>query len=122
MALQHMNSEQFEAARNAGGVVMLYFWTDWHERCLEATPIMEEVAKKYEGEATVCAVNADADGFLALELGAYNIPTVLLYHEGMEIDRIGGLQPASLYESLLESCLHPEEINPYDLISSMGYS
>lgn len=122
MALQHMNSTEFEAARDAGGVVLVYFWTDWHDTCKEATPILEEVAKKYEGEALVCALNADQEGFLALELGAYTIPTVLLYDDGVEIDRIGGVQSAALYGGLLDARLHPEDLSPFELISSMGYS
>lgn len=122
MALIPMNSEEFEAAVASGQAVMVYFWTDWHDICQEATPIMEEVAQRFEGEAIVCSINADAEGFLALDLGAYSIPTVILYHGGEEIERIGGMQPADLYASLLDSCLHPEEINPYDMIQSYGYS
>lgn len=121
MALIQMNSEQLDAAIATGQVVMVYFWTDWHEVCTEATETMEKVAKKYEGQAIVCSVNADQEGFRAIELGIYSIPTVILFQDCQEIDRISGMQPEGLYESLLNSCLHPEEINPYDLINSRGY-
>lgn len=122
MALIQMNSEQLDEAISSGEVVMVYFWTDWHEVCTEATQIMEEVATKYAGQAIVCGVNADEAGFRALDLGIYSIPTVLLFHGGEEIDRMAGMQPASLYGTLLDSSLHPENVSPFDLINSMGYS
>lgn len=121
MALIQMNSEQMDAAIATGQVVMVYFWTDWHEVCNEATEIMEQVAKKFEGQAVICSVNADQEGFRALELGVYSIPTVILFQSCEEIDRISGVQPEGLYESLLISCLHPDDVSPYDLINSMGY-
>jgi len=122
VALIQMNSEQLDEAISSGEVVMVYFWTDWHDVCTEATQIMEEVATSYTDQAIVCAVNADQEGYTALQLGIYSIPTVILFHGGEETDRMGGLQPASLYGTLLDSALHPENVNPYDLINSMGYS
>jgi thioredoxin-like negative regulator of GroEL len=121
MALKHFNSDQLDATISSGDLTLVYFWTDWHERCAMSTPIMEELATKYEGQAHIVAINADAEGFLALELGALSIPTVILFENGEEIDRIAGVQPLELYASLLDVRLSPEEINPYDIITSMGY-
>ena len=121
MALIQMNSEQFEAAVSSGQLVLVYFWTDWHDTCAEITPIMEELAERYEGQALIVGINADNDGFLALELGAYTIPLVIVYENGAEVDRVAGVQPIELYEQFLDVCLHPEDINPYELINSMGY-
>jgi len=53
VALVQMNSEQLDAAIATGQVVMVYFWTDWHEVCTEATEIMEKVDKKVRGTGCV---------------------------------------------------------------------
>lgn len=121
MSLTPMNSEQFQAAVASGQVVLVYFWTDWHESCKTATPIIEELAAHYDESVVFCSLNADEAGFLALDFGVYAIPTVILFQGGEEVDRISGVQPADLYKSLLDACLHPEDVNPYDLINSMGY-
>ncbi len=122
MPLLPMNGEDFQAAVADGKLVMVYFWTDWREACQEATPIIEEVASYYDDAVVICSVNADEAGFLALDLEVYSIPTVILFQNGEERNRIPGVQPAHIYQSLLDSYLHPEAVNPYDLIDSMGYS
>lgn len=122
MALIQINSEKFEEAVSSGQLVMVYFWTDWHDACKEMTPIMEELTQRYDGQALIAGISADMEGFLALELEVYSIPTVIIYQDGTEMDRLAGIQPLELYAQLLDVRLHPENINPYELIDSMGYS
>jgi thioredoxin-like negative regulator of GroEL len=83
---------------------------------------MEELAQRYDGQALVVAINADREGFLALELDVYSIPTVIVYQDGREVDRLAGIGPLDLYEQLLDVRLHPEDLNPFELITSMGYT
>ncbi|MDF2839008.1 MAG: thiol reductase thioredoxin [Evtepia sp.] len=122
MALIQMDGEEFGSAVSSGQLVMAYFWTDWHDTCEEMTPIMEELAQRYDGQALVVAINADREGFLALELDVYSIPTVIVYQDGREVDRLAGIGPLDLYEQLLDVRLHPEDLNPFELITSMGYT
>lgn len=121
MALIQMDSEKYESAISSGQLVMTYFWTDWHDSCEEMTPIMQELAERYDGKALIAAINADMEGFLALDLDVYSIPTVIVYQDGREVDRIAGKGPIELYEQLLDVRLHPENLNPFELINSMGY-
>ncbi len=121
MALVPMNSDEFEAAVASGAIVLAYFWTDWHEACREVTPILEEVLPKYAETVVACSINADQEGFLALEIGVHATPLVILYQDGEELDRIPGIQLPRLYDQLLDDLVNPKEVNPYDLIQSMGY-
>lgn len=123
MALLYVNAQELETAISSGDIVLAYFWTDWHDACKEVTPVLEELANNHaENEhIKICAINADENGFLALDLGMYTIPAVIVYQNGEEVDRIAGPQPLALYEQFIETCLHPEEINPYELIQSMGH-
>lgn len=121
MALVPMNSEELEAAVSTGGMVVAYFWADWWEACAEATPLMEEVAKRFENEIIAASVDVDAEGFLALEQNVVSLPMVIIYQDGGELDRIVGLQPLEIYDHLIRIRVFPEEPNPYELINSMGY-
>ncbi len=123
VALIPVNSDQLDEAIGTGSLVMVYFWTDWHEICLESTPMMEELGKKYEGQdVIICAMNADENGFRALELGVYSIPTVIVFQGCEEIDRISGIQDVQLYSNMIDAFLHPENLSPYELINSSGYA
>jgi thioredoxin-like negative regulator of GroEL len=80
------------------------------------------LAQRYDGQALIAGINADMEGFLAFDLDVYSIPTVIIYQDGTEVDRLAGSQPLELYAQLLDVRLHPDELNPYDLIQSMGYT
>lgn len=122
MALIQIDRDQFASAVSSGQLIMVCFWTDWHEACLEVAPIMEELAQRYDGQAFIAGINADMEGFLALDLDVYSFPTVIIYQDATEVDRLAGIQPLELYAQLLDVRLHPEDLNPYELIQSMGYT
>ncbi len=123
MHLLHVNGDELNTAISTGSVVFAYFWTDWHDACSELTPVMQELSQKHKDneQIKVCAINADENGFLALDLGMYVIPSVIIYHNGEEVDRIAGPQPIALYEQFIQTSLNPQDLNPYELIQSSGY-
>ncbi len=121
VALVPMNSEKLEAAVATGGMIVAYFWADWWETCAEATPLIEEVAKRFGNEIIAASVDVDAEGFLALEQNVVSLPMVIIYQDGGELDRIVGLQPLEIYDHLIRIRVFPEEPSPYELIDSMGY-
>lgn len=121
MALVPMNSGSLEAAVATGELVVAYFWADWWETCAEATPLIEEVAQRFDKEIVAASINVDAEGFLALEQNVVSLPMVIIYQDGGELDRIVGLQPLELYDHLIRIRVFPEEPSPYELIDSMGY-
>jgi len=121
VALVPMNSEKLEAAVSTGGTVVAYFWADWWETCAEATPLIEEVAKRFDKEIVAASVNVDEEGFLAFEQNVVSLPMVIIYQDGGELDRIVGLQPLELYDHLIRIRVFPQDPSPYELINSMGY-
>ena len=121
MAIQAMGQTEFTQALHEGGVFLAHFWADWDDHSQSLLPVMEELGAKYSGQAVIGSINVDEAGFLPLELEIYSCPTVILYADGMEADRVAGAKPTVLYEQLLEAHLHPESIDPFELIQSSGY-
>lgn len=105
MAAVHFSKDGFEKAVSSGGLVMADFWASWCGPCKMLAPVIEDVAGRYDGRATVGKVNTDDEQELALRYGIMNIPTVIFFKDGKEIDRKVGVMSAESYTSVLDSNL-----------------
>ena len=88
------------------GVHLVDFWAEWCGPCRMLTPIVTELKERYEGKAGVHKVNVDDNQELAKELGIRSIPTVIIYKDGQEVDRIAGAKEISLYEEKINAFLN----------------
>ena len=69
------------------------FWAIWCAPCAMVAPVMEEIAKEYEGLVNIGKVNVDNELKTANEFAIHNIPTVLIFKDGKEVERIVGAVP-----------------------------
>ena len=105
MALQHLKTEEFDAAVEAAPLAMVDFWAVWCGPCQMLGPVMEDLAGRYEGKALVAKVNVDEEPELARRFGVMNIPTVVFLKNGREFDRKVGAYPAEGYAGVLDGAL-----------------
>lgn len=57
--------------------VIIDFYADWCPPCRQLSPLVEEIAKEYEGKIVVYKVNTDKESALTQSLGITNLPTLL---------------------------------------------
>ena len=57
--------------------VIIDFYADWCPPCRKLSPLVEEIAKEYEGKIVVYKVNTDKEKALAQSLGITSLPTLL---------------------------------------------
>lgn len=105
MALQHLKTEEFDAAVEAAPLAMVDFWAVWCGPCQMLGPVMEDLAGRYEGKALAAKVNVDEEPELARRFGIMNIPTVVFLKNGREFDRKVGAFPAEVYVEALDKAL-----------------
>ncbi len=104
MAME-ITDANFEQLVNGDKPVMIDFWAEWCGPCRMITPIVEELAREYEGKAIVGKVNVDENDEVVGQFGIRNIPTVLYFKNGEVVDKQVGAAQKSVLESKLKALL-----------------
>jgi len=90
--------------------VLVDFWAPWCGPCKMVAPILEELAESYDGRLKFAKVNTDVHQQHAVEFGVQGIPTMIIFRDGREVDRVVGMLPKAALESRLERWA-PAEVN-----------
>ncbi len=85
--------------------VLADFWAEWCAPCRAVAPILDELAGKYQGRITVAKVNVDENPNIAARFGILNIPTLIFFKSGEEVDRVIGLQPKAQLDAKIQKIL-----------------
>lgn len=78
--------------RLATGWTLVDFHATWCGPCQMLAPIIDTLATRYRGRVTVAKLDVDASPHVAQAFNVAAMPTLVLCHDGHEVDRLQGMQ------------------------------
>lgn len=87
-----VTNKDFEKIINNNDITLIDFYADWCGPCKALAPIIDDIAKN-EAHITVGKVNVEEERDLATKYGVRSIPTMVIFKNGKEVNRLVGFLP-----------------------------
>jgi thioredoxin 1 len=85
--------------------VLVDFWATWCGPCRVLAPVLETVAEKYAASARVVKVDVDENSSLTQRYGIKGMPTLVLFKDGREQERVVGVVSATVISRMIDKHL-----------------
>lgn len=87
----HLTADDFDAELRADGLLLLDCWAGWCAPCRALAPLLDKLALEYAGALRIAKLDAEAQPQLAERLIVRSLPLLVLFKDGVEVARNGGL-------------------------------
>jgi thioredoxin 1 len=96
--IKHISDASFDTdVLKSDRPVLVDFWAEWCGPCKAIAPILEEVAKEYEGKIVIAKLDVDANQIVPGKFGIRGIPTLILFKNGVvAAQKVGAMAKGQL--------------------------
>lgn len=103
-AMREITNDNFDVeVLKSDKLVLVDFWAPWCMPCKMLAPTVEKLAAEYDGRVSVSKCNVDESPDLATNLSVLNIPTIIIFKNGEEVDRMVGVNSKAAIENKIKA-------------------
>ena len=103
--IEHVNMTSWNTVTGSSVPVLVDFWAEWCGPCRAIAPVLDELAKEYEGKLKIVKVNVDEAPDIAQQFGIRSIPTLLIFKGGAVIDQSVGASSKAALKTRIDAAL-----------------
>ena len=103
MALEFTDANFKTAVLDSDKLSVIDFWAEWCGPCRAIGPVIEELAKEYDGKVNIGKVNVDNNPEISTNYGITSIPAILFVKGGKVVDKLVGAQPKGNFVKKIEA-------------------
>lgn len=105
MAFSHLYNDNFKSSVSQSPLALVDFWATWCSPCRMIAPIVEAISDELDGSLDVFKVDVDESPEIAVEYGVMSIPTIMIFENGEEKERIVGYRSKEDLMTVIEKYL-----------------
>lgn len=100
-SLKEINDTNFES-EISNGVTLIDFFAEWCGPCRMLTPILDSLSQEMSGAVNFCKIDIDNCPKTTSEYNITSVPTLILFSNGKEVERVVGLRDQDSLKNLIE--------------------